>query len=825
MTTFGRDLRFAIRTLFKKPGLTAISVIAFALGIGLTATAFSIIHGTLIRGLPFDQADGLVHFERQNLSEGQQSLAVTPHDYVAWREQQESFVGLAAFVEALIHMIGDAGDPERLLGVSIDRAAFDLLRVRPAIGRLFTDEESQPGGPDVIVLSHGVWSRRFGADTTIVGREVLVDNEPTTVIGVMPPEFGFPIAEQFWIPLRLDMSNVQRGGGRLDVFGRLKPGVSIEQARTEFETITRRLELAYPDSNTGITAVLQTFEQEYVGEEFTRTLYMMLLGAVLVLIISSANVTNLLLAHAAGRNHEMAVRTAVGATRWRLISLLLSEAFLLAAAGGALGILIAREGVAWFDRAGAEAGVLRLPHGTDALFWWDIQVGLVPMAFVVGVTFITTLLAGLLPALEASRANVQDVLKDEGRTTGFRLKGLTRTLVIGEVALTMGLLVVSGLMIKSVANVGRLGTDFGVDNVLTVRIDPSGPGYGDDPARLRFLNELVPALRAIPGVEAATITSSLPLTPARTASFAIEGAIYETGDDYPRVRTAAITEEFFSAFEIELVRGREFTAADGSGSAPVVIVNESFASRYFPNEDPLNKQIRLGGADSGEQWMRIVGLAPDMWMDGARDREREGLYFPLRQSVQPSARARLGRFGLRNMSAALRVNGNPMMSAGLLNEAVHQVDPTLPVYLIRPMEQVIAQGVGQYRIYGSFFMVFGGVALFLASIGLYGVMAFSVSSRTAEFGIRAALGATRADIVAGTLREGLGQVGIGITLGSALAFWLPMELSRQLYGVEPWDTSVFALVVSVLVLTGLIACLIPARRATRVDPMDALREN
>ncbi len=223
--------------------------------------------------------------------------------------------------------------------------------------------------------------------------------------------------------------------------------------------------------------------------------------------------------------------------------------------------------------------------------------------------------------------------------------------------------------------------------------------------------------------------------------------------------------------------------------------------------------------------MRVVGLAPDMWMDGARDREREGLYFPLEQSVQPSARARLGRFGLRNMSAALRVDGNPMMSAGLLIDAVHQIDPNLPVYLIRPMEQVIAQGVGQYRIYGSFFMVFGGVALFLASIGLYGVMAFSVSSRTAEFGIRAALGATRADIVAGTLREGLGQVGIGITLGSALAFWLPMELSRQLYGVEPWDTSVFALVVSVLVLTGLIACLIPARRATRVDPMDALREN
>lgn len=823
VTTLVSDLRFAVRSLRKRPALAVISVTAFALGIGLTATAFSIIYGTVIGGLPFERADELIHFERQNLPEGLASLAVTPHDYRDWRDQQRSFVDLAAFVESLAILTGDGQDPERLWGVAIDPIAFDLLRVRPAIGRLFTAEENRPGTDDVVLLSHALWSRRFGADPDIVGRDIRVNDRPVSVVGVMPERFGFPIAEQFWVPLRLDFTSIQRGSGRLDVFGRLRPGVTVDAAKTEFEAIARRLEGAYPETNTGVTASLKTFEEEYVGEQFAGTLYLMLIAAVLVLIVSCANVTNLLLAQSSGRAHEMAVRTAIGAGRWRLMSLVLAEASILAVSGGAIGILIARQGASWF-RAAAGAGMLQLPHGPDALFWWDIEVGIVPLLFVGGVTFATALVAGAFPALRASRADVNELLKDESRgASSFRLTRLNRSLVIAEVALATGLLVVSGLMVKSVLNLGELGTDFETDNIMTVRVDPAGDRYADDRARLMLFGELQRAIEALPGVQDVALMSSLPLTPASRANFELAGEVPRSGDDYPRVRSAAVTPEFFDTFGVEMVRGRGFTDQDRAGSQSVAIVNESFAARYFHEEDPLFRQLRLGGRGSVEGWTTIVGVAPDLWMDGYRNQEPVGLYFPLDQSASPDPRLRLGRFGISGVNIAIRAGGSDVWVVRRIAEAIHRVAPDLPVTDMRQMDAVISQSVGRFRVYGRFFIVFGSVALFLASIGLYGVMAFAVSSRTSELGLRMALGATRAEVLGSTLGQGARQLASGVAIGSVIGLWLSRGLARQLYGVEPWDPAVFLTVVAVLVGTGLAACFIPAHRATRIDPVIALR--
>lgn len=829
LRSLSADIRYGIRMLMKHRGLTLNAVAALALGIGLTTTMFSIVYGAIFRGLPFERPDELVHFESENLEAGRPQMAVSYHDYVDWRAQQTSFVDLGAFVEAVIHLKSPRGHAERSDGVFISHVSFSLLDARPLIGRLFSAEDDRPGTPNTILLSHAIWQRQFGSDSTIVGRTLQIHGEETTVIGVMPRGFGFPIAEQFWLPLRLDHNRVQRGGGRLDVFGRLKPGVTFEQAVVEFDGIAKRLELEYP-VNAGVRATLKTFRDEYVGQDFMNTLGVMFIVAVLVLVVACANVANLLLARTSRRATEIAVRTAIGASRARIIRQLLTETLLIALIGAGAGLAMAHLAVDWFQSSLIEGGALRLPHGPVALFWWDFRIDAVPLTFVLILTLTTTLAAGLLPAIKTSSADIAGVLKDTSRgSSSYRVGRMTKALIISELAVTTGVLVAAGLTVKSVFQTMAVGTGLSTDQVMTARIGLPDrrmglhdADYPDLHARFRFWDQLADRLADQPGVLSATVTTNLPVTGSRSAQIVVEG-MNESEEDYPSVARVVVSANFFETFAVGMIQGRSFDERDQVGSDPVAIVNQSFADRFFPGTSPLFRQIKIRDPEDREPWLTIIGVAPDLWMDGPRNRDPEGIYLPFTQSLVGNPQARLGFWGLTFMDIAVRVRDDLIDAPSLFKSTVASIDGNVPVSSVRAMGDVIGQRLGSYRVFSTFFMVCGGAALLLALIGLYGVLAFSVSSRTAEIRIRMALGAGTSRVVRSVLTQGARHIGVGLGIGSLLALWLSRGLNQILYQVEPWDASVFAGVVALLVMTSLIACIVPARRAARIDPADAVR--
>ena len=828
LRSLSADIRYGIRMLMKHRGLTLNAVAALALGIGLTTTMFSIVYGAVFRGLPFERPDELVHFERENLETGRQ-MAVTYHDYADWRAQQTSFVDLGAFVEAVIHVKSPRGHAERNDGVFISHASFGLMGARPLIGRLFSAEDDRPGAPNTIVLSHAIWQRQFGSDSAIVGRTLQIHGEGTTVIGIMARGFGFPIAEQFWLPLRLDHNRVERGGGRLDVFGRLKPGVTFEQAVAEFEGIAKRLELEYP-VNAGVRATLKTFRDEYVGQDFMNTLRIMFIVAVLVLVVACANVANLLFARTSRRATEIAVRTAIGASRARIIRQLLTETFLIALLGAVAGLALANLAVDWFQSSLIEGGGLPLPHGPVALFWWDFRIDAVPLAFVLILTLTSTLVAGLVPAIKTSGADVSGILKDTSRgSSGSRVGRMAKALIISELAVTTGVLVAAGLTVKSVLQTMTVGRDLSTDQVMTARIGLPDrrmglhdANYPDLNARFRFWDQLVHRLADQPGVLSATVTTNLPVTGSGSARIAVEG-MNESEEDSPSVRRVVVSANFFETFGVGMIQGRSFNERDQVGSEPVTIVNQSFADRFFPGTSPLFRRIKIRDAEGQDPWLTVVGVAPDLWMDGPRNRDPEGFYIPFTQSLVGNPQARLGFWGLTFMNIAVRVRGDLVDAPSLFRTTVSSIDGDVPVSTVRPMREVIGQRLGRYRVYSIFFMACGGAALLLALIGLYGVLAFSVSSRTAEIGIRMALGSGTSRVVRSVVTQAARHIVVGLGIGTLLALWLSRGLNQILYQVEPWDAGVFAGVVALLVMTSLIACIVPARRAARIDPADAVR--
>lgn len=821
------ELRLAFRSIRRRPGLALASITALGLGIGLTATTFSIAWGTILRGLPFEDAHELVHFERTD-ERGEASMAVTPHDYVAWSEEQTSFAGLGAYVEALAHLSDGAGAVRRIWGVYIDPGAFRLLRVEPALGRSFSAEDARSGSADVILLSHRLWQSDFSADSSIVGRTIDLNGGPATVVGVMPAGFGFPIAEQFWRPLRLDLAATTRGEGRLDVFGRLAPGIDLERARAEFEAIGQRLEAAYPATNRDVRPVLRTFHEEYVGPEFTRLVYAMLAGAVLVLLIACANVSNLLAARAMTRTREVAIRTALGAGRWRILAQFLTETAVLAGAGALLGIGLAGLGVRWFA-AGVRSGAFDLPHGGDSLFWWQVDLSAVPLLFVLAVTGIVALLAAAAPAARALSTGVGEVLKDEGRGgSSRRLSRFAQGLVVAEIALTTGLVVAAGLMVRSVWNSTAAQRTLDGHGVLTARValplealGLSEEAYPDHERRLAFFDRVLLELRARPGVVAASAMSTLPTSRGGRASFVLSGAP-DDPETLPTARIATVSGDFFETFGVQPLEGRTFGEGERPGAPPVAIVNEAFAARHFPGESPIFRQLRLAD-DEAEPWLTIVGVTPTLLSAGDPGEDLSRIFVPMGQSgIAPQTR--LGRWGLRYMTLALRGPGDATVLAPALRDAVASVDGSIPVYDIAGLDDVLARSVARYRIFGLYYVVFGVVALCLSIVGLYAIMAFAVANRRAEIGIRMALGAHAGRILREVLADGLKQVLAGLALGAVIAVWLTSGLSQILYGVDRWDPWIAFGTVGLLVLTGLAACLIPARRAAAVDPNVALHD-
>jgi putative ABC transport system permease protein len=796
-----RDIRYAGRSLRKSRALTFVAILALTLGIGLTTTMFSIVYAAMLKGLPFPNADELVAVQRQNLSRGLQRMQTPIHDYLDFRSQQRSFSGMAAIYADAVNISG-AEKAERYEGAWVSSELFDVLQVRPQLGRTFRREEETPGLGNVAVLSYSMWQDRYAGDPQILGKAIRANGQPYTVVGVMPPKFTYPDRQAIWMPLQLDATKLERGSGPgLMVIARLRPGVGLDVANTDVAGIARRIATEYRASNEGISASARPIMESEIGPQPRRLLWTMLGVVSFVLLIACANVANLLLDRAAHRTKEVGIRTALGASRLAVVRQFLSEALVLALIGAVLGAGVAQVGVMLFNRAILD---------TNPPFWLDIRLHPPVLLFVAATALVASLFSGAIPAYQASRADINEILKDESRgASSFRVGRLSRGLVVFEIALSCALLVASGLMAKSIIKLRTLDPGIATENIFTVRV-----GFPetetDTAAQTRFFEALAPRLAALPGVQAVSLSSHIPTTCCGGSSFAIEGHQYEKDRDYPSTQSLTVSDGFFPTFKVAAVQGRVFSTDDKAESVPVVIVNQSFARKHFASENPLGRRIRLGDAKSTQPWRTIVGVIPDIFSGDPSNPHDAGVLIPLAQDR------------MRFVSIAVRAP-NAMTMTPQVRAAVASLDADVPIYSVASMSDTVEQSVWHIRVFGSLFMVFGVAALLLAAIGLYAVMAFSVSRRAREVGIRIALGARTSHVLRLVFRQGIIQLAIGLTLGLGLGALVSQGIGALLFEVQPRDPVTFAGVVSLLTAAGLLACYIPARRAAKVDPLSAMR--
>ncbi len=804
-----RDVRYGIRSLLKSPGLTLVAVLALTLGIGLTTTMFSIVYGAIMKGLPYPDGGRVVVVQRSNAVRGIDRQSLSIQDYFDYKAQQRSMTGLAAFTSGTIFVSGTE-KAERFDGSWITANTFDVLGVRPFLGRNFRTGEDTPSGELVAIVSYSLWKERYNGDAGVIGKAIRVNGAPAIVVGVMPDGFAFPNNDRIWIPLQTDPLATKRGEGQfVQAFGKLKPGISLDQATADVNTIAQRLGAEYQESNAGFSASVQGFIDSYVGKEPRQLLFTMLGAVFFVLLIACANVANLLLDRAAHRTKEVGVRTALGASRSAVIRQFLAEALVLSAAATAFGILAAYFGIAAFNRVIGGLGP------SDVPFFLDIRLHPPVLLFTIAVSIATTLISGAIPAIQSARADINEILKDDSRgASSFRIGRISKALVIFEVALSCGLLVAAGLMIKSVSNMRTLDPGFATTNVFTARIG-FPVAYTDTVAEWRFFDDVIQKVSALPGVQAAALASGLPAAQQGFGgtSFAIEGQTYLKDKDFPNSDRAAVTPNFFVTLNSPLVEGRVFNDADRPGSLPVVVVNRAFVTKFYKGIDPIGKRIRLGGSQSTAPWSTIVGVVGDMFAGHQENPKAPAMF-------QAFAQARASFVYI-----TARTAGPPLAITQTVRDAVSSLNADIPLYWVQTLETAISNRLWFIRVFGTMFMIFGFVALFLASVGLYAVMSFSVSRRTREVGIRMALGANAGDVVRLIFGQGLWQLGIGMAAGLALALAISRLMTVVLFQVQPRDPVILGGVASVLGVVGLIACFVPATRATRVDPLVALRSD
>jgi predicted permease len=799
-----QNLRFGARLLGKQPGLTAVLILTFSLGIGLTGSMVCLVRGAS-RELPFDGAGRLIHLEHRIAARDLPGVEVPLHDFLEWRRRQSSFEGLAAFHLGSADLASPSQPPQRTRAAFMTANTLGLLRVRPRLGRGFLPGEDAPDAARVVLLGDSLWHSRFAGDPGIVGRSIRVNGEPTTVVGVLPPGFRFPLHEDVWLPLGMDPRQIRWGEGQgLEVFGRLRDGVSLRQARADLEAIVRQLAAEHPETNAGVEAVLKPYVEEFVPRP-VRTLLWTMLGAVFgVLVIACVNVANLLLARTVLRSKEIAVRAALGASRRQIAAQLLTETLLTAVAGSLGALAFTAAAVAVFRRVIA---------ATDPPFWIQFRIDLPVLAALAGLTLVAALLAGWVPALQASGQNVNEVLKDESRgASAFRVGRTVRVLVVSEIAVTVALLAAAGLMIRTIVNLRSMDYGFAPRAIVTARIDLPPRGYPTGAQRRRFFRDVEGRLAALPGVEAAALTSSLPVLPASSTAFALEGHAFGRERDLPRARQAVISPRFLDVLALRPRRGRAFGPEDREDSLPVALVNEGLASRFFPGESPVGRRIQIMSGGRAEPWRTIVGVVPDLYLGGPEERDEPGIYTPVTQS------------DVASLSLMIRPVRAGVAVADPLRAEVQRLDPDLPLGAVTTLGEVIRGGTWHYGVFGALFFVFGGSALFLAAVGLSGVMAFSISRRTHEIGVRRALGARAPDIGWMILRQAGSQIASGLAVGAGLALLLTRAIRFVLFRVDPWEPWTFLAIVAVLVAACLAACLIPVGRAVRIDPAVALRQ-
>jgi predicted permease len=796
-----RNLRVAVRSLVRQPGMAALAVIALALGIGLTTTMFSIVNGALLRGLPFPESDRILHIAPYNIAE-QDDIDARVHTFAEFRDRQQSFQELAGFQFQTANVVGPSGTAVRYPAAAITANTFRLLQVAPVVGRDFRDEESRPGADRVVIIGDKVWDEQFGRSPSVIGRSLRVNGTVMTVVGVMPPRFNFPSNHELWPALVIDPINTTFGEGPvIETIGRLKPGVTRDQAGAEFATLWRQLEQAYPDRYTGgYTVEIKPYIREFVGDPVVGMLWTMLVAVFGVMVIACVNVANLLLARAASRTREIAVRTAIGASRWQVVRQMLAEVLLLAATGAAFGLLLAQAGITLFNRAIVD---------TQPPFWIDIRIDATVLLFVTAATLIAALVSGVVPALRASKTDLAQVMNDEGRSTGLRVGRFSRGLVVAELAVSFGLLVMAGLMIQSVTNVARADFGFAMKDVWSARLTLAEADYPGEPERRQFADAALARLRSLPGVQAVAFGTGIPLGGTHYA-IKLPDRQYASDRDYHDVHGIVISSDYFRVLRVAPVEGRGFDDRDRETGAPTVIVNQALARRYF-SDGALGRQLAVATGRHTE-WREVVGVVPDLGMGEAPgDRTREAIFLPLAQ-MPPTG-----------MTVLAEVAGAPLAVSATAREAIRGLDANLPLFNISTVQKGFEDGTWPFRVFGTLFMAFGCAALFLATVGLYGVMAFSVSRRTQEIGVRMALGAAARDVLVMVMRQGLWQIVAGIGLGLGLGITLGSFASFLLFRVSPYDPVILLMIAFVLAAAALAACLVPARRAAAVDPMVALR--
>jgi putative ABC transport system permease protein len=797
--------------LLKKPGFTAVAVLALALGVGANTAIFSVVNGVLLRPLPFKDPDRLVRLGEW--SQQVPGMSVAYPNFLDWREQNHVFEGLAATQFDSYNLTG-VDEPERLQGRNVSANFFDLLGVAPTLGRSFTADEDRPGAERVCLISYGLWQRRFGGDRKIVGAQLTLNDKPYTVVGVLPADYRYGTQTDVFAPIGLrgddELMKERDDHPGIYAVARLKDGVTYGQAEAEMKAIAERLAESYPKTNGGHSITMMTLREYFVGD--VRTSLLVLLGAVgFVLLIACANVANLLLARAASRSREIAIRTALGAGRWRIIRQLLTESVLLALVGGGVGLLLAAWGVDVLRRASLDV----IP--TTA----DIGLDRTVLFFTVGVSLLTGVLFGLAPALSASKADLNESLKEGGRTgtAGAARNRVRSALVVAEVALSLMLLIGAGLLIRSFVSLRGTETGFDAQKVLTMQISRKA---GADEGRKvsNFLTLVEEKVRAVPGVEAVALSNGVPMLGATETGVHIEGRPPVEASKQPMTVAYWATPGYFKVMGIRLVRGRLFDEHDTQNSPLVAVIDEEFAREHFPGEDPIGKYL-AGNPAEGVPHTEIVGVVAHVkhyGLDapGPVQAERYTPLYQLPDKVMPMAGV--------HVSLLVRSAGtDPAAMTDAVRRAVHEVDPNQPVYGVETMEQVLSDSVASQRLSMTLLSLFGAVAMILAAVGIYGVMSYAVVQRTHEIGIRMALGARGRDVLRMVVGQGMVLALAGVGLGLAGAFALSRVVKSLLFGVTATDPLTFVGVPLVLLLVALLSTFIPARRATKVDPMVALR--
>jgi putative ABC transport system permease protein len=804
MEILWQDLRYGFRTLWRSRGFALIAILALALGIGANSAIFSVVNGVLLRPLPYPQPERLFIVWEKGRQLDEMSIAYP--NYSDWRAQNQSLENLAIFRRESFNLTGN-NEPEQLTGAQVSANLFATVGVKPIMGRDFLPEEDTPAGNPVTILSYGLWQRRFGADTKIIGKNLSLNGKDFTVIGVMPPRFSYPSRMELWVPIAPYSTNPNwtDRGNHPGIYGvaRIKQGVSVEQANTELDTIAMRLEQTYPKSNSGNRVVLTPL-LGYLVKEIKPAL-LLLLGAVgFLLLIACANVANLLLARATARQREIAVRAALGASRWRIIRQLLTESVMMALCGGGLGLVMAM----W----GTDLIISMVPEDMPRIH--DVSVDGRVLAFMVAVSILTGIIFGLMPAIHASKPDLNEALKDGGRAGAASPRGhrIRSGLVISEVALALVLLIGAGLLIKSFARLRAVNPGFNADNLLTFSVALPVAKYPEDPQRLIFYRQLLARLSALPGVSSVGVTSDLPFISGSQTSFNISGRPLLERNDRPLADYQNVNGDYFPAMGMTLLRGRAFNDQDVKDSARSVIIDEGFARRYWPNEDPIGKQLFEGEKDLPENRFTIVGVVNSIKLESLNSEPtRCQLYFSYTMFPQ------------RRSSLLVRASGDLAGLAAAIKHVVQEIDKDQPIYDLQTMNQILADSIAPQRLAAMLLTVFAALALLLAIVGIYGVMAYSVTQRTHEIGVRMALGAQTGDVLKMVIKQGMMLVSIGVAIGLAAAFALVRAMSSLLYGVSASDPSTYLTIAALLILVAMLANYIPARRAAKVDPMIALR--